>query len=450
VVALVLAIAGLGAAYAPSASAATYAVWTGSNIRSAPNTSSSIVGSLASGQSVSIDCYVNGENVSGNSLWDHLTSGGYVADYLVNTGSNNPVVPLCGSSTNTSSKTYPVWTGANIRSGSNTSSSVIGSRATGQTVTIDCYVNGENVSGNSLWDHLTSGGYVADYLVNTGSNNPVVPLCGGIASATSTGAKSYPVFNSSSIRGGPGTDYAIVNSVSAGTRLSIDCYVTGESVSGSTIWNHVTSGGFIADPLINTGTTSSVVPSCTGTASTTITAPNTGVGNATYNRDAAVTYAVKHWSDPQTYGADCTFFASNVLWAGGLPRSTSWFRLDVVGPSGYPILYTYSTRAANNANALVIYLVNQSLATKQRLSWTQNAVPYAAVGDIIAYDWETDGTIDHLSVITSFTTDSYPKVTQHTAAQLNRGWTWSIENNTWITYVPGSEHASAYLVHITR
>jgi hypothetical protein len=74
------------------------------NVRSAPNTSSSIVGRVANGSRVTLDCWVSGQTVSGNwgatSLWPR-SSVGYLSDGFVYTGTNGPAAgePQCGTST---------------------------------------------------------------------------------------------------------------------------------------------------------------------------------------------------------------------------------------------------------------------------------------------------------------------------------------------------------------
>jgi murein DD-endopeptidase MepM/ murein hydrolase activator NlpD len=68
----------------------------------------------------------------------------------------------------------------NVRSGTNTGTTSIGSVPHNGTVLITCQTYGQSISGtygtSSLWDRVGSG-YVADAYINTGSNNPVAPLC---------------------------------------------------------------------------------------------------------------------------------------------------------------------------------------------------------------------------------------------------------------------------------
>jgi LasA protease len=50
-------------------------------------------------------------------------------------------------------------------------------------VSIVCTARGEQVSAggssSDLWDRISSGGFVPDVQVDTGSNDPVMPACSG-------------------------------------------------------------------------------------------------------------------------------------------------------------------------------------------------------------------------------------------------------------------------------
>ncbi|MEJ7602655.1 MAG: peptidoglycan DD-metalloendopeptidase family protein [Kofleriaceae bacterium] len=66
------------------------------------------------------------------------------------------------------------------RAGASTSSAAVGSVADGATIVISCQKRGESVTGtygtSTLWDK-TSGGFVADAYVSTGSDGQVAPTC---------------------------------------------------------------------------------------------------------------------------------------------------------------------------------------------------------------------------------------------------------------------------------
>jgi uncharacterized protein YraI len=69
------------------------------NIRSGPGTAYSLVGSLPNAATVLIMCQTRGSSVIGmwgaTTLWDRLSSGGYVSDGFVYTGTNGQVAPNC-------------------------------------------------------------------------------------------------------------------------------------------------------------------------------------------------------------------------------------------------------------------------------------------------------------------------------------------------------------------
>lgn len=82
----------------------TVTVNTGSfdlTVRSAPSATSQKIGSIADHSKVVITCYARGVVFSGGpyhlstDLWNRLQSGGYVTDAMLDTGSNDPVVPPC-------------------------------------------------------------------------------------------------------------------------------------------------------------------------------------------------------------------------------------------------------------------------------------------------------------------------------------------------------------------
>jgi uncharacterized protein YraI len=99
--------AGIASLTPASAASATGTVNTSGidlNVRSSASTSASVVGSVADGAKITIDCQTYGTNVSGtygtSDIWDHIPArGGYVSDTYVYTGSDTMVAPLCGGTT---------------------------------------------------------------------------------------------------------------------------------------------------------------------------------------------------------------------------------------------------------------------------------------------------------------------------------------------------------------
>jgi hypothetical protein len=93
-------------------------------------------------------------------------------------------------------------------------------------------------------------------------------------------------------------------------------------------------------------------------------------------------------------------------------------------------------------------MVKAGTATITEVKWSDNTAGGAELADVIAYDWNggADGVIDHLAMVTGFTSDDHPLVTQHSPSRLNRGWSWDVDGKNWIEFThPGSR---VYLIHL--
>lgn len=129
---------------------------------------------------------------------------------LVTTSAGQLIRPPIASA----DRTVTINTGAgniNVRSGPSTGSQLLRTIPNGTRVAITCHVRGEVYRGGpygrptDIWNRLTDGGgYVTDGMLETGSNDPVVPVCGvtpapaqatgrlmGRTRATNTGATGY-------------------------------------------------------------------------------------------------------------------------------------------------------------------------------------------------------------------------------------------------------------------
>ncbi len=269
----------------------------------------------------------------------------------------------------------------------------------------------------------------------------VALIGGGTLPAYATG--SYPTLAASNIRSGAGTNFSTLRGVAQGSYLSIDCFVNGEKISGTTIWDHVVGGGFISDALLKTGSDSAVVPACSSNQS----AP--AAPAARYNRTSATAWALEHSQGPNKFvGDDCTFYASQVLWIGGLPRTSVWtdWSSDKALLSSSHFMNPGPTKNSSVAYMLVQYLLDNHLATEQKLDLRQNNVPQAQLGDIIAYEWGGTSPINHLMVVTGFS-GQYPLVSGHSNDVTNQGWTYSNAEKNWIQVK--HPKAVAFLIHIT-
>lgn len=178
------------------------------------------------------------------------------------------------------------------------------------------------------------------------------------------------------------------------------------------------------------------------------------------SRYIAANWAVKNYKAPVLVGAsECTFFVSLALWEAGVPPTREW-NWDTKEPAlrgGNRTIQTltgakHPTIAATSADDFKNYMVNSGRGKIKEVAWSDNTAGGAQLGDVIAYDWEgrPDGKIDHLAIVTSFTPEGYPRVTQRTVARKDRFWSWDPSANNWIekSKAVGGDKPRVYLIHI--
>jgi hypothetical protein len=110
-------------------------------------------------------------DLADGTFWDGLkmTDNGWVNVSYLWTGSGpTGVVKTAGS---------PL----NVRGGASTTAAIKGLAANYSKLLIECYVNGESVTGpfgtSTIWDRVGPGHYVSDAYLQTGSDLPVAPAC---------------------------------------------------------------------------------------------------------------------------------------------------------------------------------------------------------------------------------------------------------------------------------
>ncbi|ROP34201.1 sporangiospore maturation cell wall hydrolase GsmA [Couchioplanes caeruleus] len=191
---LLVAALGAGVAVAPEAAmaagvSATVKVSTSLKVRSAPSLAARAVGSLRNGAKVTVSCVVTGQNVRGTvrttTAWDRLSTGGYISHAYVKTtrtlsrcATGTPTAVRTKAKPVTAAKKYVVGTvrslegRVNLRSGPSTSSSILGSVASGTEIDLVCAVAGQNVDGSvrttTQWDRTSTGRYISHGYIYSG------------------------------------------------------------------------------------------------------------------------------------------------------------------------------------------------------------------------------------------------------------------------------------------
>ncbi|MFT4135696.1 amidase domain-containing protein [Microbacterium sp.] len=249
--------------------------------------------------------------------------------------------------------------------------------------------------------------------------------------------------------------------VSDGTWITVACETTGETVTSdvatNNIWERTADGSYYPNVFVNTRSNgwTTGIPRCSALDQPLTASPAPGNGQSGGGA-AAAQWAANHHNETQlSFMSECTILVSRALWAAGVPQTKSWTNAtkDRNLQGGYSLWNGITGRAvpskaATVAETFVQYAADSGLGTKTAVDWNDNTAGGAALGDVIAYDWEGDGHIDHLALVTSLNDQGYPSVTQRTPAQLNRYWSWSLESNDWIASPNVHPNAKVYLVKI--
>jgi uncharacterized protein YraI len=259
------------------------------------------------------------------------------------------------------------------------------------------------------------------------------------------------------VRTGPSTAYPVAGKIPEGVSPNYICYTNGERIGGgpgvgTTLWFRASYKGV-------TGYYSSAYDTVPYSWQTNIEGhygisrcnglPLPAVGR--YNRQAAANWAIAHARDAQPMFPvpGCAWFASQALWAGGLPKTSGWTDTGIKNPP----------RAATFSPSLVQYLQSDA-GIAEVIPLTDNfasgSVPQAQLGDLIVYSWDGDGVIDHSSVVVHIGKNYYPDVAEWGTASgggsrssyVWRGWTWSENNKTWLQSYNDTKATIAWLVHI--
>ncbi|MCD7828785.1 MAG: amidase domain-containing protein [Clostridiales bacterium] len=134
-----------------------------------------------------------------------------------------------------------------------------------------------------------------------------------------------------------------------------------------------------------------------------------------YNGAAAAIYAKTYWSSYNSglwgnynpYGGDCAAFISQCLYAGGIPMTSSWH---------WHHLSKQRTNTWTVANDLKNYLI--SIGGREI---TNPSASDISVGDVIFYDWDNNGSVNHTAICTDII-NGVPYIACHYNDRYTSNW----------------------------
>lgn len=140
---------------------------------------------------------------------------------------------------------------------------------------------------------------------------------------------------------------------------------------------------------------------------------------ATLNASGISNWAKSHWNSPSDFSQDCTNFTSKALHYGGKMRMKGYLQGEKSIHNWYRAMPTRYANAKWShtwtvANKQVLFLLEHSNG-----SWLGQNQAAAKPGDMVYFDWRSEGLFDHAGVITKVQ-NGKAYVTAHNNNRLNK------------------------------
>lgn len=212
----------------------------------------------------------------------------------------------------------PGWDYANLRVGPSTQFAVKGTIPAGSTVTLGCWVRGDEAEGpygsSRIWysvpgsvNDIGTTNYISDAMVYTGSDQPVTEVCPGGDQDTMPPSGPAPTPENyfqrdfpTTVISAPGVDYVngrigptaqheIITTYSPGSALTLKCYTTGSLVENpqdttrsDSMWYYTTDHTWVSGVYVTEGTAIGAIPDCNSPDGTSPTAGVKPLGPRTW------------------------------------------------------------------------------------------------------------------------------------------------------------------------
>lgn len=253
-----------------------------------------------------------------------------------------------------------------------------------------------------------------------------------------------------------------------GATPNYECYARGENVNGTTLWLKVNWQGLTGYyssyydniPLSDQNNMEIYygLYACDVVDIQNQQSPEMLFLKGSYDREAAVDWALKNVQNPQPFTAACTWFVSQALWQGGLPQTPAWSGDGFHGfrniRPGSPMSTTASMLFNYFHGMPWKFDILQLRGGEEPSRFATGSVPEAEPGDIIAYDWGKGEGVSHLALVVEKESNGYLKVAEwgtvnhagDVVPYKTRGFTWSELSDDWLS--ADKPDMKAWLIHV--
>jgi uncharacterized protein YraI len=140
----------------------------------------------------------------------------------------------------------------NARSGPGMSYRLVAKISNGSRLAVACQVQGQMINGwvrrTDLWDRLTNGQYVSDAYVRWTPSRPALKSCPRPGATVQSGGTGL------NVRAGASTRYRKLGTLPDGTRLTVQCQVYGQTISGTArrtaVWDRLPGNRYVSDAYV--------------------------------------------------------------------------------------------------------------------------------------------------------------------------------------------------------
>jgi hypothetical protein len=209
----------------------------GANGRSDPSDNNPVTQTLPPSTLANFNGWIRGEVISGNNVWfrgefsgDWFWSGGFTDQGTHDLADLNPATPPAGNQRTVGPN------GANGRGDPSTNGPVTKTAAVNAVLTLDGWITGQDVEGNTVWFREPDGTfYWSGGFTDTGTHD-LTDLNQTDPPPPEGTPHRIVGTNPANVRDLPYTTSPVVGSEDSGTRIDLSGFTHGESVDGNDVW----------------------------------------------------------------------------------------------------------------------------------------------------------------------------------------------------------------------
>ena len=348
----------------------TYKVNANLNLRSGNSTSTSILTTIPKGTSVTVSQVSNGwgkTTYNGKTGWIYLSYATHTGNTASTASASTPAATPAAATATVAGTTYKTTANLNVRSGNNTSATILTSIPKGTTITVT------EVKNN--WGKTSYGGKTGwislDYATKTGGTTTASATTAASTTSSAAAGTVYKTDGNMYLRSSNNKTAAILGVVPKGTS------VTATQISNN--WGKITYGGKTGWMSLKYSTKTGTVsaPAATTAKTTTTNTATAATASATEAGTTTKTSSYVYQTTTNVNlrsGNDTSYSKLAVVPKGTAVTVTeiknNWGKLSYGGKTGWISLQYASKKGANVVTTITTVASNTASSTSKSVSYS--------------------------------------------------------------------------------